>query len=378
MNKNIKYSIFEKDGGQITVLKCDINFNFCMSDRSGFAGVQGLVFKLTAMESTNFKAGNNRFIKIVVSWLSDLAGTLKLYALSRMAVPLVLILALYSSETPAQETPAGSETEHGNLSELGAKLSNPLSDVWALFTEFDFILSSGDRSNNEYVAVGDILFQPLLPLKVSENLKMIVRPTVPVLFGSPVKIDTDQSGITNIDRKSGLGDIALPLIFAPVPKTGQAFSWGIGPTFQFPTHTSQELGTNTWEMGAVLLPMFKKPKYVMGFLAQYWWSISEYGENPQSTSHGKMVYFFYYSLKNAWQLGMNPTVSYNNSASPGNKWNVPVGVTVAKMTKVGKLPTKFQFGVEYAAVNQDSFGPEWRIKLNVIPVIAALQKKPFF
>jgi hypothetical protein len=48
------------------------------------------------------------------------------------------------------------------------------------------------------------------------------------------------------------------------------------------------------------------------------------------------------------------------------------------MTKLGKLPVKIQLGVEYAVERQDDFGPEWHIKLNLIPVIQSLQKKPFF
>jgi hypothetical protein len=57
---------------------------------------------------------------------------------------------------------------------------------------------------------------------------------------------------------------------------------------------------------------------------------------------------------------------------------VPFGPVVTKMTKMGNLPVKLQLGVEYALVRQDDFGPEWRIKLNIIPVIMSLQKKPFF
>jgi hypothetical protein len=77
-------------------------------------------------------------------------------------------------------------------------------------------------------------------------------------------------------------------------------------------------------------------------------------------------------------VGINPTITYNVRALSGNEWNVPVGLTLAKMTKVGKQPVKIQLGVEYAVERQDDFGPEWHIKLNLIPVIQSLQKKPFF
>ena len=57
---------------------------------------------------------------------------------------------------------------------------------------------------------------------------------------------------------------------------------------------------------------------------------------------------------------------------------IRVGLTVAKNTKIGHLPVKFQFGIEKSAVRQDDFGQDWQIKLNIIPVIPALVKKPLF
>jgi hypothetical protein len=115
----------------------------------------------------------------------------------------------------------------------------------------------------------------------------------------------------------------------------------------------------------------------MGMLGQYWWSYSESGNDP-STSHGSILPFFFYNLPDAWQVGFSPTITYNDKATSGNEWNVPFGPMVAKMTKIGKMPVKFQVGVEYAIERQDAFGQEWRIRLNIIPVVKSVQKKPFF
>jgi hypothetical protein len=46
------------------------------------------------------------------------------------------------------------------------------------------------------------------------------------------------------------------------------------------------------------------------------------------------------------------------------------------MTKIGKIPVKIQFGVEYSVVSQDAFGQRAQFKLNIIPVIPSLIKKP--
>jgi hypothetical protein len=305
----------------------------------------------------------------------------------RLSFLLVPLAAFFSAEALAQEpevkVSTSSGTKHGSLAELGAKLSDPTSDVWALFTEFDFTWSRGDLSGDDYKFGADMIFQPVMPFHLTKDMKMITRPTVPVIFSTPIPTGLTPDGTAHFENKGGLGDISLPLMFSPVPKPGQSFSIGVGPTFQFPTHTPNVLGTNTWEAGPAAVVTYKTKKSTMGLLGQYWWSYSEYGDNSAgqdtpSTSHGSILPFFYYNLPDAWQIGFSPTITYNDKATSGNKWNVPFGPVVAKMTKIGKLPVKLQLGIEYAVERQDDFGPEWRIKLNIIPVIQSLQKNPFF
>ena len=89
-----------------------------------------------------------------------------------------------------------------------------------------------------------------------------------------------------------------------------------------------------------------------------------------------MLYFFIYNLPDAWQIGFNPTITFDNRASSGNKWNVPIGPIVAKTIKIGNVPVKLQLGMEYSVVHQDDFGQRAQIKLNIIPVIKSLVKRP--
>jgi hypothetical protein len=89
-----------------------------------------------------------------------------------------------------------------------------------------------------------------------------------------------------------------------------------------------------------------------------------------------LLYFFSLNLPSAWQIAFDPTITYDARATSGNKWNVPVGLSVAKTTLVGKLPVKFQFGVEYSVVTQDAYGEQARLVLEVIPVIPALLRRP--
>jgi len=186
----------------------------------------------------------------------------------------------------------------------------------------------------------------------------------------------DEDG--GFDRKTGLGDIQLPMLLVPKPGLslgGLDITYGAGPTFVFPTATSDDLGSDRWEAGPALVGVFKTQQITAGALAQYWWSYA--GGNP-ATSHGSFLYFGFYNLPDAWQIGTNPTITYDHEATSGNKWSVPIGLTFAKTTSIGKVPVKFQFGGEYFVVDQDDYGPRFQIKLNIIPVIPALIKEPLF
>jgi hypothetical protein len=49
-----------------------------------------------------------------------------------------------------------------------------------------------------------------------------------------------------------------------------------------------------------------------------------------------------------------------------------VGLLVSKTTLLGRLPVKFQFGVEYWVVSQHAYGDRAKVVLEVIPVIPKL------
>ena len=114
---------------------------------------------------------------------------------------------------------------------------------------------------------------------------------------------------------------------------------------------------------------------IKGFMALFIAFFAIFGANAQAKKYNIHTVAFY-NLENAWQIGTNPTITYNDKSSSDNKWDVPIGITVAKTTKIGAVPVKFQLGAEYFVVNQEDYGSRFQIKLNIIPVIPALVKKP--
>ena len=91
-----------------------------------------------------------------------------------------------------------------------------------------------------------------------------------------------------------------------------------------------------------------------------------------------MLYFLVFNLPDAWQIGMNPTITYNDQASSGNKWNVPVGLFGGKTIKIGNMPVNIRAGLEYSVVSPDDFGQRAQFRIQITPVIASLIKNPIF
>jgi hypothetical protein len=315
-------------------------------------------------------------------------GTIRMtkarYVWSMILVVMFVLLggAVHAQQSSSDSAKGGdsgqafSHPEHGSLDEIGAKLSNPVSDVWALFTEFDLYFSDGDVNTGDSKIGGRMIFQPIMPFplygKGENEWKLITRPTIPVLFSQPVP-----KGFDEFNNLGGLGDITVPMMVSP-----PAGNWilGLGPTLLFPTATRDAFGRQQWGVGPAAAFGYKTKDWTAVVFPQYWWGIGGAGQNKNTpdASYLSMLYAFFYNLPNGWQVGTNPTISYDHKASSGNKWNVPVGVTVAKMTKIGDVPVKFQLGVEYSVVSQDTFGQVAQLKLNIIPVIKPLIKDPIF
>ena len=291
---------------------------------------------------------------------------------SYLGVASVLAFVSFAPVAGAQEPKAASG---GDIAETGKKLSNPVSDVWALFARFELNFADGDVNLGDSEIGGAMIFQPILPVplygKGANKWNFITRPTIPVLFSVPVP-----TSFNTFDRKAGLGDIQLPTVIAP--PTG---NWilGAGPAFLFPTATDDAFGREQWGVGPTLVVGYRSEAATFGGLGQYYFGVGSTGDREPGVpdaSYLNLLYFLSVNLPNAWQFGFNPTITYDARATSGNRWNVPVGTMVTKTTLLGKLPVKFNFGLEYSVVSEDLYGDRARLVLEVIPVIPAVIRRP--
>ena len=271
--------------------------------------------------------------------------------------------------------------EHGSLGNIGAKLSDPTSNLWAITMNFQGPqFFDGDVNTGDPVVGGGLVMEPVLPFPLhgtGENQwKLITRPVIPLLFSQPTP-----TGPNQFKHRGGIGDIQLPLLIAPAPRITKHFIFAAGPVFEFPTSTSDSLGSQQWSIGPAVALGYKTKSFTAVLFPNYFWGIGSRDDRQKETrnvSKLSLLYSLVVNLPDAWQIGFNPTISYNDKARSGDRWTVPVGVFAGKTIKVGRTPVNIKLGVEYSVISPDTFGKRAQIRLQVTPVIPGLVQNPIF
>ncbi len=265
--------------------------------------------------------------------------------------------------------------------------AEPISYLWSLSTSFDApAFFDGDLNTGDPEVGGTVNLQPVMPFPLygeGENQwKMITRPVLPIVFNQPIP-----KGFNKFNDKGGLGDLTIPMLPTPptrylsAPGGGGQWILAAGPTWYFPTSTSADLGSQQFGVGPGLAFGYKNKHLTAVTFTQYWFGIGGRGDRKSTTkdlSSMALLYALIFNLPDAWQIGLNPTITYNDKAASGDKWNVPVGLFGGKTIMIGGVPFNLRAGLEYSAVSPDSFGKRVAFRFQVTPVIPSLVQKPIF
>ncbi len=314
---------------------------------------------------------------ITRTWFRVLGWVLTLVVAAALAP---LDVTAESKDATAESKEAAGTSGHGDMGAVGAKLSNPLSDLWSLSMNFETPkFFDGDINTGDAKVGADLIFQPVMPIPLSGEGKaawrMITRPVIPIIFSQPIP-----QGFDDFDHKSGIGDIQFPMLLAVPGKYAGHWILGGGPVWLFPTATNDDLGGNQWALGPAVVVGYKTKAYTAVLFPNYFWKIGASGQrNTQpDINQGSLLYSLTFNLPNAMQVGTNPTIAYNHQADSGNRWTVPVGLFVGKTIKMGKTPVNIKVGGEYNVVSPDTFGQRYSFRFQITPVIASLIKGPIF
>ena len=255
------------------------------------------------------------------------------------------------------------------LQKLSQQASNPVGNLWMLANQFNLNLIKSDTVSifKEHKDQFIWNFQPIMPIGLSDSVRLIVRPVIPIESVPAV------TGKNDINYTFGLGDIGLLTMLAPNTDSLTGFMWGVGPTAVFPTAADKTLGKGKWQLGAAAAAVYINEKWVVGAFPQHWWSVG--GDASRSdVSFTNIQYFLWYSPVPTWQIGMGPNVTIDwEQKKAEDRLTLPVGLGVAKIFRLGKLPIKMSFEADYSVVRPRNVpSNEWTFRINFTPIIRSL------
>ena len=252
----------------------------------------------------------------------------------------VVMLALIFTGTGLAQTDA-------EAAELAKKSQNPVANMISLPLQFNFNNGMGEYNRSQMV----INVQPVFPLKLNSKINIINRFIQPVINQPDVM---ESSGST-----FGLGNLNYTAFFTPA-EPGKLI-WGVGPAFSIPTATSSKLGGTDFGLGPSVVALTMPGHWVLGLIANQIWSYRV----DSNLSSFFLQYFINYNLPQGWYVGTGPSLSANWKADEGEKWTVPFGLNVGKLTRFGKQPIKLHLGVYYNAV-RPTYGADWSVQFQVV------------
>jgi len=290
-----------------------------------------------------------------------------------VAVIAGILIAIASDALREQtETDSAKDARHEKEEASLAKAAqNPVANMMSLPLQWNFYTAGGLGSKSAMV----LNVQPVLPLPIGDKWLIVSRTVVPFtsipLPGVVPAIDTSPLGGP---RASGVADIQEQAYFTSA-KPGK-FTWAVGPVFSFPTATNNVVRTGQWGLGPTVVGLVMPGPWVIGALVNNIWRIG-------GAAHGHVLNtftlqpFINFNLPHAWAISTAPLITSDWSAVDDQRWTVPIGLGVSKVTRIVEQQLNLQLQYYHAVKHPSTAGSE-QLRLEVAalwPTAAALAKE---
>jgi hypothetical protein len=289
-----------------------------------------------------------------------------------------IVIAQAEGSVPDESPPSGMTDEEMEMAKMAEALNNPLGHLWMLSMQNDTVWYDVDVLDEDDKVFNTFLFQPVLPMQLTEEWKWIFRPTIPInsfdvpdgltVSPGPPSEELPENISLDFDRETGVGDIVLWSAFSKNEWAKPPNIFGIGTSIMMDTATDDALGTGKWSAGPVLLALKLGEKWDYGINAQHWWSFGGSGRR-EDVNLTDIQYILRYHLNPTTDISMAPNVRINWEAESGEELTLPVGGGMTRLFKIGPLPIKLGFEVHYYVETSDPVGPEWQLRFYATPVI---------
>ena len=233
--------------------------------------------------------------------------------------------------------------------ELAKQTQNPVADLISVPFQNNLNFGAGPGDDLQYI----LNVQPVIPFRLTQDWNLISRTIMPLIYQPELA-----PGFGDV---FGLGDIQQSLFLSPA-RPGKLI-WGIGPIFQFPSATDDALGQGKWGAGPTAVALTFHGPWVFGALINNVWSFAGDSDRPD-VNQLLLQPFVNYNLPDAWYVGSVPIITANWEADSDNQWTVPLGVSLGKIVRLGKLPVNTQVGAYYNVVRPDN-AAEWQLRIQI-------------
>ncbi len=279
-------------------------------------------------------------------------------AVKRTARGIFILLAMMcipflSMSDRAEVKAAAANDRNQSVDEISKELSNPVSSLYIFPFEYDF---DGDVGPN-YGKRNTLNIQPVIPVNLGKDWKVIIRTIVPLIQQSDVYGDTSQKGV---------GDIEQSFFFAPQSTSTQGpnkIIWGVGPIVNIPIG-SDDFSTKKWAFGPAATLVVQTENWTFGGLAEQLWSTG--GEGDRDINATSIQPFVAYHIKGGWTVSGNVELDYD---WVDDELSAPLEVGVGKVIKLGGVvPLSIGLSPRYYLKRTD-MDPRWGVKLMFVVVL---------
>ena len=277
---------------------------------------------------------------------NKLENMLKLMVKTITVLALMMVFSFFSFSEEVKDAAASYRNEDVNT--ISKELSNPVSSIYVFPFEFDFNFDAGP----EYGKINILNIQPVIPINLGNDWKVIIRTIVPLV---------QEKGMISDETVYGVGDIEQSFFFAPNKSEG--IIWGVGPIVNIPSG-NDKFSSKKWGLGpsAVMVSMNEKVTY--GGLAEHMWSIG--GEGPKDINMTMVQPFIAYRLGNGWSVSTNVEITYD---WVDDQFIIPWEVGVGKVIKIANvIPVSIGIAPRYY-IERSDFDPRWGVRLTMAVIL---------